>query len=129
VNDKVDGICIAPIDRDALIEPIRRAKQAGIPVVVFDSGLSDTSDIVSYVATEPTHHVWGVFPRYHQNTHTGIPFVSASYYSNLLLFFQKIHDNHAYLSQYSPKTPYHNRQSPVFAAYVDNCQAEHKMVQ
>ena len=52
VNDKVDGICIAPIDRDALIEPIRRAKQAGIPVVVFDSGLSDTSDIVSYVATD-----------------------------------------------------------------------------
>jgi len=52
VNDKVDGICIAPIDRDALIEPIRRAKQAGIPVVVFDSGLSDTSDIISYVATD-----------------------------------------------------------------------------
>jgi len=52
VNDKVDGICIAPIDRDALIEPIRRAKEAGIPVVVFDSGLSDTSDIVSYVATD-----------------------------------------------------------------------------
>jgi len=52
VNDKVDGICIAPIDRDALIEPIRRAKEAGIPVVVFDSGLSDTSHIVSYVATD-----------------------------------------------------------------------------
>lgn len=52
VNDKVDGICIAPIDRDALIEPIRRAKQAGIPVVVYDSGLSDSSDIVSYVATD-----------------------------------------------------------------------------
>ena len=57
VNDKVDGICIAPIDRDALIEPIRRAKEAGIPVVVFDSGLSDTSHIVSYVATDNYHYL------------------------------------------------------------------------
>jgi len=52
INDRVDGICLAPIDRDALIEPVRRAKAAGIPVVIYDSGLSDTSDIVSYVATD-----------------------------------------------------------------------------
>lgn len=52
INDKVDGICLAPIDRDALIEPVRRAKQAGIPVVIYDSGLSDSSDIVSHVATD-----------------------------------------------------------------------------
>jgi ribose transport system substrate-binding protein len=52
INDRVDGICLAPIDRDALIEPVRRAKAAGIPVVIYDSGLSDAADIVSYVATD-----------------------------------------------------------------------------
>ncbi|MEX2187196.1 MAG: substrate-binding domain-containing protein [Pirellulales bacterium] len=51
VVDEVDGICLAPIDRTALVGPIAGAKQAGIPTVIFDSGLEDASVIVSYVAT------------------------------------------------------------------------------
>ncbi len=52
VAQKVDGICLAPIDRDAMIPPVKRAKQRGIPTVIFDSGLSDLSSAVSYVATD-----------------------------------------------------------------------------
>ncbi len=52
VNQGLDGICLAPIDRDSLVPAVRRAKQAGVPTVVFDSGLADESDIVSYVATD-----------------------------------------------------------------------------
>jgi len=52
VGERVDGICLAPIDRDALVAAVRRARQRGIPVVVFDSALSDLSDAVSYVATD-----------------------------------------------------------------------------
>ncbi len=51
IGNKVDGICLAPIDRDAFVPVVRRAKQRGIPTVVYDSGLSDHSDVVSYVAT------------------------------------------------------------------------------
>jgi ribose transport system substrate-binding protein len=52
VVNQVDGICLAPIDRTALIRPVVQAKQAGIPTVIFDSGLEDASAIVSYVATD-----------------------------------------------------------------------------
>jgi ribose transport system substrate-binding protein len=52
VNQRVDGICLAPISEDALVLPVKRAKDRGIPTVIFDSGLKDTSDIVSYVATD-----------------------------------------------------------------------------
>jgi len=55
VGERVDGICLAPIDRDALVTPVRRSKQRGIPVVVFDSALSDLKDAVSYVATDNYH--------------------------------------------------------------------------
>lgn len=55
VGERVDGICLAPIDRDALVTPVRRSKQRGIPVVVFDSALSDLKDSVSYVATDNYH--------------------------------------------------------------------------
>jgi ribose transport system substrate-binding protein len=47
----VDGICIAPIDRTALVQSIEQAKRKGVPTVVFDSGL-DSDQIVSYVATD-----------------------------------------------------------------------------
>jgi ribose transport system substrate-binding protein len=43
---------LAPIDRDAFVPVVHRAKQREIPTVIFDSGLSDDSDIVSYVATD-----------------------------------------------------------------------------
>ncbi len=52
VGQKVDGIVLAPIDRDAFVPVVKRAKQRDIPVVVFDSGLQDLSDVVSYVATD-----------------------------------------------------------------------------
>jgi len=49
---QVDGICLAPIDRDALVPVVRRCGQKDIPVVIFDSGLSDPDAYVSYVATD-----------------------------------------------------------------------------
>lgn len=49
---QVDGICLAPIDRDALVPVVRRCAQRDIPVVIFDSGLSDPESYVSYVATD-----------------------------------------------------------------------------
>jgi ribose transport system substrate-binding protein len=52
VTQKVDGICLAPNDSQAFIGPVRDAKEQGIPVVIFDSGLDDESSIVSYVATD-----------------------------------------------------------------------------
>lgn len=52
IGEKVDGICLAPIDADAFVPVVKRAKQRKIPTVVFDSGLSDLSDAVSYVATD-----------------------------------------------------------------------------
>lgn len=52
VTGKVDGIVIAPLDKQALVGPIHEAVDAGIPVVIFDSALQDESKIVSYVATD-----------------------------------------------------------------------------
>jgi len=52
INDQLDGICLAPIDRDGMIPVVRRARDAGIPTVIFDSGLSDTEATISYVATD-----------------------------------------------------------------------------
>ena len=49
---KVDGICVAPNDKQALVASVTEAVEAGIPVVVFDSALQDESKIVSYVATD-----------------------------------------------------------------------------
>ncbi|MEX0679171.1 MAG: substrate-binding domain-containing protein [Pirellulales bacterium] len=51
----VDGICLAPLDSQALIGVVHQAKQAGIPVLIFDSGLDDERDIVSFVATDNYH--------------------------------------------------------------------------
>jgi len=48
----VDGICLAPIDREAMVPVITRAKSRKIPTVVFDSGLADENAYVSYVATD-----------------------------------------------------------------------------
>jgi ribose transport system substrate-binding protein len=52
VAQGVDGIVIAPLDSTALVPSIRDANDAGIPTVVFDSGLADESVIESYVATD-----------------------------------------------------------------------------
>lgn len=52
ITSKVDGMCLAPLDKQALIGPVNEAVEAGIPVVIFDSGLQDESKIVTYVATD-----------------------------------------------------------------------------
>ncbi len=52
IGRKVDGICLAPIDRDGLVQVVKRARQREIPTIIFDSGLSDHSEVVSYVATD-----------------------------------------------------------------------------
>jgi ribose transport system substrate-binding protein len=52
VTKAVDGICLAPNDSQAFVRPVKDAAEQGVPVVIFDSGLDDTSSIVSYVATD-----------------------------------------------------------------------------
>lgn len=47
----VSGIVLAPLDSQALANPVANAVQAGIPVVVIDSGLQSDKQI-SYVATD-----------------------------------------------------------------------------
>jgi ribose transport system substrate-binding protein len=36
---QVSGIVLAPLDSQALVNPVASAVQAGIPVIVMDSGL------------------------------------------------------------------------------------------
>lgn len=55
ITKKVDGIVLAPLDSQALVPYVQEAKQAGIPVVIFDSGLNDLETPVSYVATDNTN--------------------------------------------------------------------------
>lgn len=51
---KVAGIALAPLDHTALAAPVKAAMAAGIPVVIYDSGLDGTpgTDFVSYIATD-----------------------------------------------------------------------------
>lgn len=41
ISGGYDGIILAACDIDALIEPVKKAKASGIPVVMIDSGLSE----------------------------------------------------------------------------------------
>jgi len=54
VTDRVSGIVLAPLDKDALLRPVREADDAKIPVVIIDSALSGEpgKDFVSFVATD-----------------------------------------------------------------------------
>lgn len=54
VSSGYDAIVIAPLDDKALVPPVRMATQAGIPVVVIDSGLDAEvgKDYISYIATD-----------------------------------------------------------------------------
>ena len=54
VAAKVDGIILAPLDSKALVAPVEKAVEAGIPVVIIDSALGSPK-IVSYVATDNYH--------------------------------------------------------------------------
>ncbi len=51
VNRGVKAIVLAPSDPDALVPPLRRAKAAGIPVVIVDSGINDEGLYLSFLAT------------------------------------------------------------------------------
>lgn len=54
VTDRVSGIVVAPLDKDALLRPVREADDAKIPVVIIDSALTGDpgKDFVSFVATD-----------------------------------------------------------------------------
>jgi ribose transport system substrate-binding protein len=54
VTQHVDGIVLAPFDKNALVRPVEEAKRAGIPTVVVDSGLEST-DPISFVASNNYH--------------------------------------------------------------------------
>ncbi|HEV2494302.1 MAG TPA: substrate-binding domain-containing protein [Terriglobia bacterium] len=51
INRHVEGIELAPNDREALVPAIHRAHQAGIPLTIIDSG-AHTDEYVSFVATD-----------------------------------------------------------------------------
>ncbi|MBL4884872.1 MAG: substrate-binding domain-containing protein [Planctomycetaceae bacterium] len=55
IVNQVDGIILAPLDSQALIDSVLHAVEEDIPVVIFDSGLGETDALVSYVATDNTH--------------------------------------------------------------------------
>lgn len=49
----VSGVVLAPLDDTALRQPVKRATEAGVPVVIIDSDLKDAEDLyVSFVATD-----------------------------------------------------------------------------
>lgn len=48
----VDGIVLAPNQKGGLVDAVSEAIDEGIPVVIFDSGLDEGPQIVSYVATD-----------------------------------------------------------------------------
>lgn len=50
----VDGIVLAPLDAEALVPPVERAIEKGIPVVIIDSALNSEKP-VAYVATDNYH--------------------------------------------------------------------------
>lgn len=54
VGDKVSGIVVAPLDRQALLDPVRLAGSQNIPVVIIDSALDGQvgKDFASFVATD-----------------------------------------------------------------------------
>lgn len=51
INQRVDAIAIAPIDRTAMVSVVERAAREKIPVVIFDSGVN-TRNFVAQVATD-----------------------------------------------------------------------------
>ncbi len=53
ISEGVHGLCIVPIDGDALVPVVKKAKEAGIPTVIFDSNLYDDELVrVAYIATD-----------------------------------------------------------------------------
>jgi ribose transport system substrate-binding protein len=51
INQRVDAICLAPIDKKVMVSVVERAAREKIPVVIFDSPV-DSDNFVSQVATD-----------------------------------------------------------------------------
>lgn len=51
LNRRVAGLVLSPTDENALVGVVKKARAAGVPVTVFDSGIA-TDDYVSFVATD-----------------------------------------------------------------------------
>ena len=51
INQRVDGIVLAPSHGDSLVPMVERAQASGIPLTIFDSGIS-TEKYLSYVSTD-----------------------------------------------------------------------------
>ncbi len=51
INRHVNAICLAPIDKKAMVGVVERAAREKIPVVIFDSGI-DTNEFISLVETD-----------------------------------------------------------------------------
>ncbi|MCW3100584.1 MAG: monosaccharide transporter substrate-binding protein family [Chthonomonadaceae bacterium] len=52
ITNQVDGLVIAATDTNAIVKPVQEAAKKGIPVVMVDSGISDTTTPVCYIATD-----------------------------------------------------------------------------
>jgi ribose transport system substrate-binding protein len=52
IQKHVDGIVLAPLDLKALVDPVREARKARVPVVIIDSDLADPDAYVSFIATD-----------------------------------------------------------------------------
>lgn len=52
ISKRYDGICVAAIHSTETRRSVDRAISSGIPVLIYDSGLEDESNIISYVATD-----------------------------------------------------------------------------
>ncbi len=59
---QVNGIVLAPLDSQALANPVRSSVQSGVPVVIIDSDLN-SKDHASFVATD--NHLGGVMAGEH----------------------------------------------------------------
>ena len=51
INQRVDAIAVAPIDKKVMVSAVDRASGQGIPVIIFDSPV-DTQNFVAQVATD-----------------------------------------------------------------------------
>lgn len=51
INQRVDAICLAPIDKTVMLSVVERAVKEKIPVIIFDSGI-DTESYAAMVATD-----------------------------------------------------------------------------
>ncbi len=51
INQRVDGIALAPSHGETMVQMVERAEEEGIPVTIFDSGIR-SGRYVSYVSTD-----------------------------------------------------------------------------